>query len=131
MPTTNCVKFENWYDQPIHCPFCGHAQQPNIDAQCKHFLYVILGGNFLDRSARFDKNLQDLFGPSSGWPDFDLSDKKKLGNPYDIANKVRAQMSPSIEYQIIDPCDISYVGFAALDEERCSFGREHRSPYAD
>lgn len=129
MPKNNCVRFDNWYAQPIHCPFCGHALEPIEEVSCKHLLYVAAAGNFLYRSQRFDEKLGEMFGVSEGRPDFDLNDKKNIGAPYDLAKKVRAEFPPSIEFEIVGPTDSSFVGYAALDDELCVFGRDHQSPY--
>lgn len=131
MSMTNCVRFENWYAQPIHCPFCGQALEPTNEVSCKHLLNVIAAGNFLYRSNRFDETLAHLFCASEGWPDFDLSDKKNIGASYDVANKVRAEFSPSVEFEIAGPTDSSFIAYAALDNELCAFSKEHQSPYED
>jgi hypothetical protein len=129
--TSNKVVFENWYDQPIHCPFCGAALDPSDRNNCKHLLYVILDGNFMMRSARFDMALG--IEPESGecWPEFTAEERNRFGPPRMIVNSVRDEFVNSIEFHIQDPGDVCLIGFAALDEELCGCGRDHQSPYAE
>ena len=124
----NTVVVENWYAQPIHCPFCGHAQIPN-EKNCKHLLYVIVDGNFAERSPRFDALLGGE--ASECHPEFSINDRAKFGKPRDVADQVRDKLPTSIEFLIMDPGGGSEVGFAALDEELCGWGRDHQSPYLE
>ena len=129
--TSNKVVFENWYAQPIHCPFCGASLDPPEQDACKHLLYIIHGGNFITRSARFDRALG--IEPESGdwWPEFGTEEKERFGKPHMVVNAVRDHFVNSIEYHIDDPGDVCLIGFAALDEELCGWGIRHQSPYAE
>jgi hypothetical protein len=125
----NLVVFDNWYAQPIHCPFCGEALPADEQVSCKHLLYIISAGNFCTRSELFDQELG--LEPESGpcWPELSRDEIHLLGKPYEVANRVRGRMDVSIEYEIRNPSDSAFIGFAALDDELCGWGRNHQSPY--
>lgn len=125
----NTVRFEAWYVQPIHCPFCGVASPSESQENCKHLLYVILGGNFVARSPRFDRLLGILNRDDFDDPEFTFDEKKRWGGVHTAAQKARAQLPVSMEYQIVDPGDCAYLGFAAYDDELCGWGLKHKSPY--
>lgn len=125
----NIVRLEAWYAQPIHCPFCGAASPPESQDDCKHLLYAILGGNFVARSARFNRLLGIPNSAEFDEPEFTLNDKKRWGDPRTVAKKIRSQLLVSMEYQIVDPNDCAYVAFAAYEEELCGWGLDHRTPY--
>jgi hypothetical protein len=129
--SSNKVVFLNWYAQPIHCPFCGTALEPTEQVSCKHLLYIIHGGNFIIRSARFDAALG--VEPESGewWPEFGEEEKARFGPPHLVVNLVRDAFVNSIEFHIDDPGDVCLIGFAALEEELCGWGIHHQSPYAE
>lgn len=125
----NTVVLEGWYAQPIHCPFCGASLMPDDGESCKHLLYVISGGDFVARSHRFDRLLGLEPGEGACWPFFSQEEKKRLGKPFDVADRVRGELVASLEYQINNPGDTTCVGYAALDEELCGWGVDHQSPY--
>jgi hypothetical protein len=125
--SANCVVLYDWYLQPVHCPFCGVAQEPNEENPCKHLLYIIASGNFVFRSPRFDANL-----PSEAndiWPEFSREDKKKLGEPITVANAILEALPNGTEFEISGPSDSAFLGFAAIEDELCGWGRNHQSPY--
>ncbi len=125
--TTNNVVFENWYAQPIHCPFCGHAHEPQDEIACEHLLYVILGGDVIFSAERFDRVLDKRTSSKGGWTELSLADKKNIGDPYEVATQIRtAEFRSSVEFQIVDPADICFICFAPLEEELCQFGKERR-----
>lgn len=129
LKTTMCI--ENWYCQPIHCPFCGTALEPSNGTSCKHLLYIIHGGNFVVRTERFDFAFNKNYGETEGWPEFWIPDKKRIGNPYEIANQIRvANFHSSVEFDIVDPGGNSFICFAPMEAELCLFGRDHQSPYS-
>lgn len=125
----NKLVLENWWAQPIHCPFCGEALQPDDQVSCKHLLYVIAAGNFLFRSKRFDEALG--IEPESGvlWPEFTEAESSIHGCPYDVAIKILGMFINNLGYENRGPTDSSMVGFAAMEEELCAFGVVHCSPY--
>ena len=123
----NEITLENWYDQPIHCPFCGEAPDPISEKRCKHLLYIIGDGNFYERSARFNELLGDTTTETD--PAFGYIEKSRFGKPYEVATRIRTELPVHVEFQIVDPNDIFYIGFAALDEELCAWGHHHQSPY--
>ena len=123
----NTVVFDNWFLQPIHCPFCGHALPPNEEVACKHLLYIIANDNFVFRSERFDAILgadQDDFGP-----EFSRADSARYGGPLRAARDVIEQLPNGIEFDLPTPTDGALIGFAAWDAELCAFGKDHQSPY--
>lgn len=128
MKIENSITLCNWYAQPIHCPFCGEAMEPDEGLSCKHLLYVIAAGNFISRTERFDQLLNEEFGESDGWPEFLTSDINQIGDPYEVANKIRNKFE-SVEFDIQTPTDGTFIGYAAFFEELCAFGKDHASPY--
>lgn len=127
--TNNTVVLEGWYAQPVHCPFCGAPHIPAHDEWCKHLLYVISDGDFVVRSRRFDILLGIEPGEDVCGPFFSDDERQRFGKPSDAADRVREQLVASLEYQITDPGDTTYIGYAALDEELCGWGVDHQSPY--
>lgn len=125
----NTVTLDAWYAQPVHCPFCGEAIAPVDGASCKHMLYIIGDGNFLYRSEQFDRLIGIVPGEGPCWPEFSTSEKNSLGNPHDVATRVREQLVASMEFEIRNPSDSTHIGYAALDEELCGWGIDHMSPY--
>jgi hypothetical protein len=125
----NSITLDNWWAQPIHCPFCGAALQPNDDSCCKHLLYIVCAGNFVLRSARFDAELGPVvldFGP-----EFSLEERERIGPPHEVARKVLDGLPNGIEIDLTTPTDGAFIGFAAYKEELCAFGKDPQSPYAD
>jgi len=123
----NRVVLNDWYAQPVHCPFCGVAIMPSEETWCKHLLYAIVGGNFAFRSARFNAQLPgeaDDLGP-----EFSLKDRGSMGAPISVAKDVLETMPNGTEFEICDPADSTFLGFAVLESELCGWEREHKSPY--
>jgi hypothetical protein len=89
---------------------------------------IIAGDNFVARTPRFDARL-DVERGSFG-PEFSRADREKLGDPYEVANRVRGDFSSSVEYEVSALTDSVFLGFAAFDEELCGWGIEQQSPYA-
>lgn len=128
--TFNNVVLENWYAQPIHCPFCGSAREPQDDMACKHLLYVILAGDFIFSAERFDQALDKRHGLTADCSALSVADTTKIGDSNEVAKQIRkAEFQSSVEFQIVDPSDICFICFAPLQEELCQFGKEHQSPY--
>lgn len=125
----NRCTLSKWYFQPVHCPFCGEALAPDEGLSCKHLLYIISAGNFVSRSDRFDQALGLALGDGDFWPEFGIEDKSKFGDPHVAACKVLETLPAHLEFQIDGPTDSVLIGFAALDEELCGFGKDHKSPY--
>jgi hypothetical protein len=48
-----------------------------------------------------------------------------------VVNSVSGTSVNSIEFYIDYPGAVCLIGFAALDEELCGWGRDHKSPYAE
>lgn len=92
-------------------------------------LYIIASENFIQRAERFDRVAKLEQGESVLWPEFSLDDNAKYGKPYDVAQKVLSELSSSVEYEIVDPSDSVFIGFAPLEEELCGWGRNHVSPH--
>jgi hypothetical protein len=124
----NRVVLERWYAQPIHCPFCGAALEPNEEVACKHLLYIISGGNFVLRSDRFNQTLEIDVGEFG--PEFSLKEKARFGSPESAAAGVLGMLPNGVEYEIVAPTDSAFVGFAAFEEELCGWGIDHQSPYS-
>jgi hypothetical protein len=84
----NTITLEQWYANPIHCPFCGTPSDPESEP-CKHLLYVILGGDFMLKTNRVD--LAIGLPPGSGACDlmFSLEDKRKHGKQLETVARVR------------------------------------------
>lgn len=125
----NRVILNGWSSQPIHCPFCGEALLPNEQESCKHLLYIIAAGNFITRSARFNKLLGQEPGESDCWPEFGRVDKVRFGSPDEAATKVREALTAFVEFEIWSLTDAASIGFAALDEELAAPGYCGQSPY--
>lgn len=124
----NQVCLVNWYDQPIHCPFCGSPLAPPETDVCKHLLYIIHGGNFIARDVRFDLALGIVPGSGDWWPEFGGDEKAKYGSPHMAAQSVLANFVNSIEYQLEDPGDVALIGFAPLDVALCGWAINPQCP---
>jgi hypothetical protein len=123
----NTVTFDNWWAQPIHCPFCGEVLYPDQTESCKHLLYILSAGNFVMRSARFDAELGQEAGEC--WPEFSQGERERIGRPETVARDVLLLLPNGIEFDITTPTDGALIGFAAYQEELCAFGKDHQSPY--
>jgi hypothetical protein len=123
----NSITLDNWWAQPIHCPFCGQALVPNEEVPCKHLLYIIAYGNFVMRSVRFDSCIgldQEEFGP-----EFSRAEVDSIGSPVAVANRVLESLPNGVEFDVTTPSDGALIGFAAYHEELCAYGKDHQSPY--
>lgn len=131
MPSTysNNVFVQNWYSQPIHCPFCGKALESQSDVACKHLLFIISAGNFVARSKRCDSLIGNGSEDGVVWPEFSVHDKQKFGLPTEVSIKVLEKSPSSMQYCLEGPTDTTFVGFAPLEEELCQWGKTHESPY--
>ena len=108
------VTLENWYDQSIHCPFCGSTNK--VDEPyfpCVHWLYTSYF-EFLTRSKRFD----EIAGlPSHLDDELSLQEIEKYGSFKDIINKHRSKFYNLVEFQLVYQSDISLIAFAPIYEE--------------
>lgn len=125
----NIVELDNWYAQPIHCPFCGTAFHPTDPNECKHLLYVIFDGNFQDRSERFNELAGLPMNQNDYDPELSFEDFKKYGEPDELVKKVASKVANLTEFQIDNVSDTAYFGFASLENELCGWGLDHVSPY--
>ncbi|SCA55933.1 hypothetical protein MTBPR1_140051 [Candidatus Terasakiella magnetica] len=127
----NVVELNQWYAQPIHCPFCGKASHSRDFPGCKHLLYVIFDGNFQYRSNYFNQ----VIGLSGDEDDFDAElntdEIQKFGEPEDIGAKHSSSFSNLTEFQVDNVSDTAHFGFSSFETELCGWGLEHVSPYMD
>lgn len=117
----NTITLEQWYENPVHCPFCGTPSDPDSEP-CKHLLYVILGGDFMVRADRVDLSLGLPPGLGACAPLFGLEDKRKHGKPLEAVARIAGNFPNFVEYRIVDPGDICYAGFARYEEEIRGWG---------
>jgi hypothetical protein len=127
----NIIYLENWYNQPIHCPFCGQASDVEFrtgEVDCRHWLYTKYF-EFLERSDRFEC----ATGLPWGDEDADLTGKfeEKFGSAQEIVERNREKFFNLVEYQVNTASDIALIGFAPIDEELVAWGREEISPYEE
>lgn len=122
----NIVTLGGWYDQPLHCPFCGQAVDELEGTICKHLLYSVVEGQFVfvsDRMAEVLKLSEDKFS-DSGW------DVRSLGTHEAVRSKLSDLLPNWVEFQIDIISDTAYIGFACLEKELVGWGLVHQSPYA-
>lgn len=127
---TSKIVLNAWYAQPIHCPFCGEALAPNEELGCKHLLYVMSADNFIHRAERFDQLAGINPDENVLWPEFSTQDREKYGKPINVARKLLEQLVSAVEFEIQNPSDSTFVAFAPFENELCSFGKDHASPYS-
>lgn len=123
------ITLQNWWAQPIHCPFCGTSLAPSDHDSCRHLLYIIGGGNFLYRSRRLNSaiGIQDSDDPEDG--EFTSKQIAVFGRPSVVIQKIGNKFTNLVVFDISSFTDGNIIGFAPLDEELCLFGRVHISPY--
>lgn len=118
----NTIYLENWNGQPIHCPFCGTALNPDSGSgvvDCRHWLYTQYA-EFLERSDRYNVAI--------GFPPDDL--EADIGSEArEIVERNRERFFNLVEYQIASVSDVTCVGFAPIDEELVYWGHREISPY--
>ena len=120
------IRLEGWYDQPVHCPFCGSATKSDEpEVSCRHWLYTAYF-EFLARSDRFNK-IAGL--PESLDDELSLEESKIFGDIYEVLEKNRSKINNLVEYELLSPGDITLIAFAPIDEELVGWGRNHISPY--
>lgn len=128
--TFNAIYLENWYGQPIHCPFCGQAMDPEAGdgvVDCRHWLYTRYE-DFLERSDRF--NLVSGIPLEDHDAALSIEITEKFGNAWEIVEANREKFSNLVEYQIDTVSDVTWIGFAPIDAELVLFGHEAISPCA-
>jgi hypothetical protein len=126
----NVIELTGWYEQPIHCPFCGAPHTPPDISPCRHMLYIIFGENFMFRSDRFDLASGVSKKDNEWWPEFSSDDVKKYGKPLDVVKATAEKFSNFTEYQVDSISDTAHIGYANLEAEICGWGLNHISPYA-
>lgn len=73
----NVIRLEAWYAKPIYWLFCGVASSSELQEDCMHILYIIWGGNFILRGARFDRLLGMKGNEQIAHPKFTYVDQEQ------------------------------------------------------
>lgn len=119
---------EQWYAQPIHCPFCGSAIDEEAMGRCDHWLYTAYDSflHLSDRVLAFYKiDDNDLWDGEV--PD-ELS--TKYGSNYEVVEAIKLEFFNIVEFDLPTPLgDGTVFGFAPLDRELVYWGNDHVSPY--
>lgn len=101
--TRRVVRLEDWYEWPVHCPFCG-TKSDEYD-HCQHLLYVVGEGCFLLASDRM------------GFGDKDMMSIRATDEKLKVAD-----MFPNhVQFEVVTPIDIGIIGFAAFEDELCGW----------
>jgi len=120
--SADVVCLEGWHGWQVHCPFCGKPDDEN--SFCKHVLYVIGLGNFHYRSDRFCEAAglpKDDGDPSLPWNAINSrGGARELASAVDLPNHV--------QFALNAVNDITYIGFACLEEELMVWGRKAQDP---
>ena len=123
----NRVTLESWYDQPIHCPFCGSAIGEEGAGQCEHWLYTAY-----DSFIHIGKPASKILSVSEqNIYDGDLSEEvfERYGDKYKVIAYIQEKAFNLVEFHLTSPGDSTLFGFAPLARELVYWGHDHVSPY--
>lgn len=117
----NVVLLRSWWEQPIHCPFCGGAIPPDESIGCEHQLYQFSGGVFLYSSGRFNQAMG--IGSDPDCPDDPVEEKDLPAGTTAVSliAAARQKFANIVEFDVPSPTDGSIVAFAPFESELCGW----------